>query len=284
MFESDGHGALRPARALLGWMLVRRGVLALAGQRVDDERAPEYEERVRQRRLVASVRRPTFETQRVTTPLPRSLQDVAERIGESRRGADQIAKGWRPALVDLRRVCAMARLAYLDAELPDVEADDLHALAEITLPRHATGVQADYDHLAEAWRVHKPTADVRVLGLFQAAGQPGVILGLVVGRAPSFVEVAGVEDRVVLVRGYDRAISLLAPGIHSVPALVHGHRRPQDLPFGRSSLPRRVVMGRRLPLLPDFLDDDVSAEVLMPRTTRLLMVRAVEIAHYASGS
>jgi len=171
-------------------MSVRRGVLALAGQRVDDERAPEYEERVRQKRLVASVRRPTFDTQRVTTPLPRSLQDVAERIGESRRGADLLAKGWRPALVDLRRVCAMARLAYLDAELPDVEADDLHALAEITLPRHATGVQADYDHVVEAWRVHEPTADVRVLGQFQAAGQPGVILGLVVGRAPSFVEVA----------------------------------------------------------------------------------------------
>ena len=280
MVDSDGQGALRPARALLGWMSVRRGVLALAGQRVDDERAPEYEERARQKRLVASVRRPVFGTQGVTTALPRSLQDVAERIGESRRGADLLAKGWQPALVDLRRVCAMARLAYLDVELPDVEADDLHALAEITLPRHATGVQADYDQEAEAWLVREPTADVRVLGQFRAPGQPGVVLGLVVSRVPSFVEVARVEDRFVLVRGYDRVISLLAQGIHSVPALVHGHRRARDLPFGRSSLARSVVMGRRPPLLPDFLDDDVSAEVLMPRTKRLLMIRALEVTHY----
>jgi hypothetical protein len=40
-------------------------------------------------------------------------------------------------------------------------------------------------------------------------------------------------------------------------------------------------LGRRPPLLPDLLDDDVSAAVLMPRTKRLLMVRAVEFAHDA---
>jgi hypothetical protein len=282
MLDPDDQGALRPARALLGWMSVRRGVLALAGQRVDDERASEFEERARQKRLVASVRRPVFGTQGVTTGLPSSLQGVAERVGESRRGAKLLANGWQPTLVDLRRVCAMARLAYLDVELPDIEADDLPALAEITLPRHPTGIRADYDHEAEAWLLHEPTADVRVLGQFRAAGQPGVVLGLVVGRAPSFVEVARVEDRFVLVRGYDHAISLLARGIHSVPALVHGHRRPRDLPFGRSSLARSVVMGRRPPLLPDFLDNDVSAEVLMPRTRRLLMIRALELDHYHS--
>ena len=65
-------------------------------------------------------------------------------------------------------------------------------------------------------------------------------------------------------------------------ALVHGHRRPRDLPFGGSSLGRGAVLGRRPPLLPDFLDDDVSAEVLMPRGKRLLMVRALDVAYYHS--
>jgi hypothetical protein len=221
---SADQGALRPARALIGWMSVRSGVLALVGRRLEHERAPEYEERARQKRLVASVRRPELGTQGVTTALPKSSRNVTQRVGESRRGANLLAQGWQPALVDLRRVCAMARLAYLDVELPDLEADDLQALAEITLPRHARGVQADYDHAAEAWVVHEPTADVRVLGQFRAAALPGVVLGLVVGRAPSFVQVARVEDRFVLVRGYDHAISLLARGIHAAPALVHGHR------------------------------------------------------------
>jgi hypothetical protein len=86
-----------------------------------------------------------------------------------------------------------------------------------------------------------------------------------------------------MVRGYDRAISMLARGVHSVPALVHGHRRPRDLPFGRSTLRRSVVLGRRPPLLPDFLDDDVSAEVRFPATTRLLIVRAVEVEHHTTA-
>jgi hypothetical protein len=281
--DSYGQGALRPARALLGWMSVRRGVLALAGQRVDDERAPEYEERALQKRLVASVRRPAFGTRGVTTGLPSSLQDLAERVGESSRGAQLLASGWHPALVDLRLVCSMGRLAYLDVELPDVEADDLQTLAEITLPGRATGFQVDYDPMAEAWRVDEPT-DVRVVGRFQTAGDPGVVLGLVLRRTPSFVQVARVDDRFVLVRGYDRAISLLARGIHSVPALVHEDRRPRDLRFGRSSLAHSDVMGRRPPLLPDFLDEDVSAEVLMPRTRRLLLIRATEVTHLRSIS
>jgi hypothetical protein len=277
--DSDDEAALRPARALLGWMSVRRGVLMQAGQRVQHERAPEFEERARQKRLIASVRRPTFGTQGVTTGLPRSLGDVADRIRESRRGASLLAKGWQPALVDLRRVCAMAQLAYVDVEVPDLEANDLQALVEITFPRRETGVEADYDRSAEAWVVHQPTADIQIFGQFRATAQPGLILGLAVGRVPSFVEVARVDDRFVLVRGYDCAVSLLARGIHSVPALVHGHHRPRDLPFGGSSLRRGAVLGRRPPLLPDFLDGDVSAAVLMPRGKRLLMVRALDVAY-----
>jgi len=44
-----------------------------------------------------------------------------------------------------------------------------------------------------------------------------------------------------------------------------------------------IVFGRRPPLLPDFLDDDVSAEVRVPAIKRLLMVRAVEIEHHATA-
>jgi hypothetical protein len=257
-------------------MSVKHGALALAGQREDHQRAPEYEERVRQKRLVASARRPSFGTQGVTSGLPASLATLAERVGESLRGADLLGKGWQPALVDLRRVCALLPFAFLDVELPTVEEGDFDRLAEILFAHDALDVGITYDPAVTGWVVHDATEDVQVVGQLRAAGSPGVVLGLVIGRSPFFIEVARVEDRFILVRGYDIAVSLLGRGVSLVPALVHRHRRPADLPFGRSSLEQAAVMGRRPPLLPDFLDDDVSAEVPMPRTQRLLMIRAAE--------
>jgi hypothetical protein len=276
----DDRLELRPARALLGWMTPRRAVLAQAGQQEEHDAAPEYEERARQKRLVAAVRRPAFGTQDVVAGLPRSLQWHASTLGKTRRGVERLAAGWQPALVDLRRVCAMVPLAFTDVDLPDIGADDLAGLAAVTLPPEERRVEAEYDGEIRAWVVREDGAGVRVLGQFRGEGEPGVVLGLVVAHSPSFVEVARVGDRFVLVRGYEPAISLLARGIHAVPALVHGHRTARQLPFGRSTLRRSVVLGRRPPLLPDFLDDDVSAEVFMPPLKRLLMVRALEIAHY----
>jgi hypothetical protein len=260
-------------------MTVKLGALALASRRVDAQ-SPEHEERVRQKRLVASVRRPTFGTQGVTTVIPGSPGGLSERIGQTRRGADLLGAGWQPALVDLRHICAMMPLAHLDVELPELEADDLEALAKLVFAGEGAELRVDYDREASGWIVHEATEDVQVIGQFRAAGSPGAVLGLAVGHSPSFIEVARLPDRFVLVHGYDLAVSLLARGIHSVPALVHGQVQPADLHFGDSSLEQEAVLGRRPPLLPDFLDNDVSAEVLVPRTRRVLMVRATEFDAY----
>ena len=154
----------RPTKALLGWMSVKRGALALAGQREDHERAPEYEERVRQKRLVASARRPSFGTQGVTSGLPASLSTLAEHVGENLRGADLLRKGWQPALVDLRRVCALLPFAFLDVGLPTVEEGDFDRLAEILFAHDALDVGITYDPAVTGWVVHDATEDVQVVG------------------------------------------------------------------------------------------------------------------------
>ena len=56
------------------------------------------------------------------------------------------------------------------------------------------------------------------------------------------------------------------------------------MPFGSGTIERDLVLGRRPPLLPDFLDDGVSAEVAVPPLARVLMVRAVEITHHGADS
>jgi hypothetical protein len=125
---------------------------------------------------------------------------------------------------------------------------------------------------------------VGVVGGFNRPGRPDFVLGLVIGHSASFVQAVRATDRFVLTDGYDRALSLLARGIHAVPAFVRTHGTNRDLTFRSDTLEREAVLGRRPPLLPDFLDDDVSAEVSVPRLERVLMVRAREFVHYGSES
>ena len=174
----------------------------------------------------------------------------------------------------------MAPLARVDLDLPAVDADDFLGLARITL-RVAAGAPADagYDRERSAWIIDP---GLEVIGEFDRPGAGEFVVGLVVGRAPSFVQVVKAGDRFVLTDGYDTAITLLARGIHEVPALVKAYGATKDLEFGPAHLERGIVYGRRPPLLPDFLDDDVSAEVRVPAIKRLLMVRAVEIEHHAT--
>jgi len=135
----------------------------------------------------------------------------------TREGGDLAAAGFQPALVDLRGVCAMAPLARVDLDLPDVDAEDLVELARITLRLAADApADADYDRETRAWIIDDP--GLEVIGEFDRPGAGEFVVGLVVGRRPSFVQVVKAGDRFVLTDGYDRAITLLARGIHEVPA------------------------------------------------------------------
>jgi hypothetical protein len=270
------------ARALIGWMDEREAALTLAGRRKDEAASPEHLELVRKKRLVASVRKPSFGRLSVVRSLPRSLESYGAEFQATREGADLVAAGFSPALVDLRGVCAMAPVARTDLDLPDVDGDDLEALARITLRRaDEAPAEAEYRPDLRAWVVGDP--DLGVLGQFDRPGAGEFAVGLIVGRSSSFLRVVQAGDRFVLTDGYDRAITLLERGIHEVPALVKTHGAVRDLPFDQAHLESAVVFGRRPPLLPDFLDDDVSAEVLFPATRRLLMVRVVEmVLHHSS--
>jgi hypothetical protein len=268
------------ARALVGWMHEREAALTLARRREDEASSPEHLELVRKKHLVASVRRPSFGRLGVVKSVPRSLKSYAAELRATREGADLAGAGFELALVDLRGVCAMAPLARTDLDFPEIDALDLLELARITVrPAGEEPAVADYDRNLSAWVV--PDPDIRVIGHFDRPGAGEFAVGLIVGRPASFLQVLQADDRFVLTEGYDRAITLLTRGIHEVPAFVKTHGAPTDLEFREGALDPGLVLGRRPPLLPDFLDDDVSVEVLFPAQTRLLMVRAVEIAHYS---
>jgi hypothetical protein len=85
------------------------------------------------------------------------------------------------------------------------------------------------------------------------------------------------RDRFVLVDGYHRAVALLARGISVAPALVGAIDSPEELADLAVGIGLEVVLGNGPPLLPDFLDDEVAAEVKLPAVTRLLIVEAMDV-------
>ena len=72
--------------------------------------------------------------------------------------------------------------------------------------------------------------------------------------------------------GYHRAVGLLARGISVVPALVKEFDSI-DRHFRKNMLPSEAYLGRHAPLLPDYLDDAVSAAVDLPAMRRFIMIR-----------
>jgi hypothetical protein len=274
------RSGLRPARALLGWMEHEEAVLMQAGRRLDDPRNEEYELRARQARLVASTRLPDFNPRGAIKEAPQALRDYKE----DERWADLLASGWRIALVDLRRVCAMQPGVFIDVDIPEVDPDDLEALADITMrPPGAVGLDTQYDRDRKAWIIGSASPDYRVSEEFRTDDpDEGVVrLGFEIRLYGSFLQVYRYRDRYLLRDGYHRSLALLTRGINVVPALV-GESRSNEMPLlGRGKLAPEVVFGRRPPMLPDYLDDDVSGEVLLPPTRRVIVVQALDLQPYA---
>ena len=69
--------------------------------------------------------------------------------------------------------------------------------------------------------------------------------------------------------GYHRAYGLLSRGIDIVPAFVRDITAVEELiPDPRAMLPQDGYRGVRPPVLPDYLDDTVSAAVQLPSRQR----------------
>jgi len=254
--------------------------LTLAGRRKEDAAKPEYEVRVSQARTVAGGRLPSIQTQGVVTEPPASFRDYLAAFADNPRTRPALEEGYRIGLIDLRRVCAAQPGVFTDTELPDeIDPADLEALADITLkPPTEIQVPADYNAERHAWILTPPNANFRILDQYQTSLEPGTIaLGFSLRNFGSFLQVVRYRDRYLLRDGYHRAVALLARGIGVVPGLVKEFGS-MDRHFRKNMLPSEAYLGRHAPLLPDYLDDAVSAGVDLPNMRRLIMIQAQEFS------
>jgi hypothetical protein len=276
----DQQSRLRPARVLIAWMRPHDAALTLAGRQEEDADRPEYRRRVEQARTVAGSRLTSIETQGVVTEPPPSFQSYLESFAANPVTAEVLAEGFRIALVDLRRVCAAQPMVFMDTELPDeIDPDDLEAIAAITLrPPAAMEVPADYNKERHAWILTPPNPNFRLFEEYQTSVGTGTIaLGFSLRHFGSFLQAVRYRDRYILRDGYHRAVALLARGINIVPALVKDFDSI-DRHFRKNMLPSEAYLGRHAPLMPDYLDDDVSAAVDLPAMRRVILIQAQEFS------
>jgi hypothetical protein len=89
--------------------------------------------------------------------------------------------------------------------------------------------------------------------------------------------VARVNGRHFLLDGYHRAFGMLSAGITHAPALVKEFGQLQEAGIPVGMLSPDVYLGDHPPLLPDYLDDAVSADTLAPLVTKMIVIQALEV-------
>ena len=278
----------RPGRVLLGWMSDHDGALALAGRNAALAATSE-ELRIRviaARASVASRAPYQLPAEVVTTDHP-DLVLIEQRLRQAPDAVSFWAEGWRLAMVDLRHVCSLQPTVNTEDALERVAAvtdDDPITVAAVTLPASApTELPVQFDPTRNTWLVNAPNPNLRIIGTFAPAAQPGgagIALGFLIGITASFLQVALHHGRPVLRDGYHRAYGLLARGIRHVPAFVRDFGQ-SDLGVGPGLFPPDVYLSTQPPLLTDFLDDDVAASIGIPISQKMLVIQGLELTPLA---
>lgn len=219
------------------------------------------------------------------SPLPAKLASHVRALRASPVAGQMFTEGWRVQLVDLTRVCAIQPLVYSDRSFEGaqlVDANDLCAIADVTLPlTQGDLLPVQYDSIRQAWIVTSVNMNLRIVGnvgpLPMSTG--GSVLGFGVFAGPSFIQVAKRNGRYFLRDGNHRALWLLRRGITVVPAFVRDFTAFEDLmPDPRGLLPQDSYCGPRPPVLPDYLDDTLSAAVQAADPRKIIVIQALELA------
>lgn len=281
----QGHDAaqvMRPARALVAWMAQPEAQLVLAGRRLDMANRPEHVERATAARtFLASRPRGCDQTGIVADPTADLQEHLAQFLSSS--GAQTyLSQGWSVKIVDLSRVCALQPIIFsdhADERAAPVQPNDIRSIAAVSLPlQTSSGLPAQFDEVQKAWMIASRNPNLRLVGQFAGEVQPGQIgFGFIVSVLASYVQVALFRGRFVLRDGYHRSLGLLKRGIKNVPVLVREYSQYEDLGLPTGMLSQAAYLGDQPPVLMDYLDDSVAANVLLPGSQKMIVIHGMEV-------
>jgi hypothetical protein len=275
---------VRPARCLIGWLPEEIALRALNGSRADVE--PSVEQRAAVQVAHASVanRAAGVDQTDIVGHAPTGVLDEhVAKLTSLPATAPYLAEGFEVALVDLSRLCGFQPTIFTDSareRVAGTEPNDLAAIASVTLPTEwQTEQQAQFDETRNTWLMVSRNPNLKVLGHFAAAvGDPAVQgFGFAVSVTPSFMQAARYQGRYFLRDGYHRAFGLLAMGVTWAPVFLRDFDSIQQLvPPGM--LPQEAFLGERPPTLRDYADTEVSAEIQVPASQKVVVVQALELS------
>lgn len=281
--------AKRKARVLLGWLTEDEGALFLAERDIGAANDPAIRDTCRRARQAAAARPAVAVQQGIISPLPAGAARHVAALQAHPWGQRFLADVGQPALVDLTRVRAIQPTIHVEdarQRFAGIPAHDIESIAAVTIPVPPTDpppLNAIFDAAKHAHIMASPSPNLRVLGPIGnwfIELSPGVrvpAFGFAVALLPSFLNVVGVGGRYFLRDGYHRAFGMLEAGILQAPALVREYGQLQEAGLNPGMLSPDVFLGDHAPLLPDYLDDAVSADTMAPLVTKMVVIQALEV-------
>jgi hypothetical protein len=282
----------RPARAVLGWMHTDAAILVLnSNQQVTG--TSEQREIVRRRAAAVASRDEGVDQTGVIEDAPSTLLGYIEELRGNSAALAYITQGFEVKIAHLDRICGFQPVVFTDSASLRVglnDPEDLAGIAEVSLPRTLPqAIRAQYDPLRRSWIIASANPNLRIISqvplrVSNAADgtlrldENGVpVLGFAVGIGESFMQVGRFQGRYYLRDGYHRALGFLMKGITRVPVFVRDVPVTENLaPAGM--LPEQAYLGNRPPQLRDYLDNDVSIDVTLPWSQKLVVIQSLELS------
>ena len=270
---------LRPARALLGWLSDKQARGVLTSHRRDLELTDEQRRAVETARAAVAAREKFQALSPIVAPCPEVLHAHRAALYGHERFKTFRDEGWEIAIVDLTRVRVVQHTVVMepDARITRLDANDLPALADITLPiPDPQPLSYQVDSLRNVAVVGSLDGNLRVVGFAAREVPRGTHMGFIVEIATSYVQVAEVGGRFVLRDGNHRAAALVKRGITKVPALVRSLAHGEDLAPPKGVLAPATYLGETPPTPLDYWHPAVSTAVLVPRRRKFVLIQGLE--------
>jgi hypothetical protein len=253
----------------------------------------EQREIVRRSAVAVASRDESVDQVGVIEDPPSTLQDYIDELRENSAAMVYFAQGFEVKIAHLDRICGFQPVIFTDSASSRVgthDADDLVGIAEVSLPRtQPQAIRAQYDSLRKCWIIASANPNLRILtqvilrvsnaadGSLRLDENGVPVLGFAVAIGESFMQVGRFQDRYYLRDGYHRALGFLLKGITRVPVFVRDVPVAENLaPAGM--LPEQSYLGSRPPQLLDYLDDEVSVDVTLPASQKLVVVEGLEFS------
>jgi len=283
--------AQQQARALIGWLTHDEAIQLLLGRNPAPGEDLSRVEQVFSKLSAAVSKRSQHQPSTSILDSATPAWDLETRMQDPLLRTAFAGLDWSLQGVDLRRVIAFQKaikIDGLDERIAPVQADH-SKLADFCLPSDQPippqSILRDLDQ--KGFTISSLNPNLRIAGsqvqTAMVAPEQGMepmsmlAVTFLVSMGTSYLQVASYNGRDFLRDGYHRAAALLRAGINEVPC-VHIRARNFDEVGANPAtmLSYETLFGERPPLLGDFWDDKVSADIDQPTARKAVRLKAEE--------